>query len=158
MKKSIILLIFIIANSSLIYVGCKSTDQKEEDANTAISDAKATLQEVTNDRDAVAKKAQEDSEWAKMKAEATAAIEANEEKITALKEKSEKKGRTLDALYVIRVDSLKQRNKDLRNKINDYEITKSEWSKFKSDFNKELNDLNKSISDFTENNTKQANL
>lgn len=128
-----------------ILTGCQTSDQKEQTAQDALDEAKA-------DETAAAQKVASAEEWQTFKAESETKINDNEIRIAELKEKMKKSGKTMDALYAQRIDTLEQKNKDLRTRMANYEQNQSDWESFKREFNHDMDELGKAMKDLTVNN------
>ena len=128
-----------------ILTGCQTSDQKEQTAQDALDEAKA-------DETAAAQKVASAEEWQTFKAESETKINDNEIRIAELKEKMKKSGKTMDELYAQRIDTLEQKNKDLRTRMANYEQNQSDWESFKREFNHDMDELGKAMKDLTVNN------
>jgi hypothetical protein len=130
-----------------IFMGCNSPAQKEEAAETKLENAEQNLEAAQND--AAAQKVATAEEWKLFKRETDLKIKENEIRIEELKIKINKPGKVLDAIYVKRIESLEQKNKDLKTRMETYETRQSDWEVFKHEFNKDMDVLGQSLSDFT---------
>ena len=65
-----------------------------------------------------------------------------------------KPGNTLDALYAKRIETLEQKNRDLRTRMDAYEKSESDWEVFKREFNHYMDELGQALTDFTVDNKK----
>lgn len=155
MKKAIF--IFVAATmfiAGTIFTGCQSSDQKVEDAQAKVQDAKQELNAAKNDASAEAQKAANAEAWKTFRSEAEVKIRANELYIAELKEKMKKSGKKLDALYAKSIDELEQKNIDLKNRIEAYDKSQSDWESFKREFSHDMEELGKAMKDLTVNNEK----
>ena len=128
-----------------IFTGCQTSTEKEQIAQDALDEAKA-------DETAAAQKVASAEEWQTFKAESETKINDNEIRIAELKEKMKKSGKTMDELYAQRIDTLEQKNKDLRTRMANYEQNQSDWESFKREFNHDMDELGKAMKDLTVNN------
>ena len=124
-----------------ILTGCETLTHKKENADAKIEDAK---QNVTDAQQTV-----NEAEWTTFKSDAAERIKNNNARITELKEKMAKPGKTLDAMREKRIDALEQNNKDLEARISSYEQNQTDWETFKTQFNHDMDDLGKSLDDIT---------
>ncbi|MBK7408934.1 MAG: hypothetical protein IPJ40_13250 [Saprospirales bacterium] len=58
-------------------------------------------------------------------------------------------GTILDGLYAQRIETLEQKNRDLRTKMANYEQNQSDWESFKREFNHDMDELGQALKDFT---------
>ncbi len=149
MKRTIFTLaiatIFILVT---VFAGCSSPAQKKEAAEAKLQDAEQNLEAVQND--AEAQKVATAEEWKMFKSETDLKIKKNEIRIAELRLKMKKPGIIdLDAVYEKRIETLEQKNKDLKTRMDNYETRQSDWEAFQKEFNKDMNDLGQSLTDFT---------
>ncbi|NTW24905.1 MAG: hypothetical protein HGA37_09410 [Lentimicrobium sp.] len=155
MKKSI----FMIAVASMLIAGsvftaCKSSTQKEEDAQAELQDAQENLNEAQNNANAEVQNVATAEEWAAFKTEADLKIKNNEKRIAELTLKMNKPGEVLDPLYKARIQTLEKQNKDLQDRMNAYEKSQSDWETFKREFNHDMDELGQALKDLTVDNKK----
>ena len=155
MYKSInILVIFLTMTSSLLITSCQSTSEKVDDAKANVSDAKQDLKEAVKDANTEAIKIADEKEWLAFKEENEIKIKDNEIRVVDLKSKLKTIDRAKDALYSSQIELLEQKNKTMRERMNNYEKNQSDWESFKREFNHDLDELGKALKDFTINNKK----
>ena len=131
-----------------VFTGCNSPAQKKEAAEAKLQDAEQNLEAVQND--AEAQKVATAEEWKMFKSETDLKIKKNEIRIAELRLKMKKPGIIdLDAVYEKRIETLEQKNKDLKTRMDNYETRQSDWESFQKEFNKDMNDLGQSLTDFT---------
>jgi hypothetical protein len=119
--------------------------QSKKRGCTGTSSAQANLDKVKVNAAIVEQKAATEEEFKTFKLESELKIKNNEVSIAALKLKMNKSGSTLDEVYARRIDSIEIKNKNLKTRVNDYERSHSDWTKFKQDFNRDMDDLGRSI-------------
>lgn len=147
MKQFVYLFSVITIAAGSMLSSCDTTP-KDKTENEETKDAVV----IEEKKDEVTVRVATDEEWAAFKADAQAKIEANEKRIAEIKVKMKKPGKVLDKMYENRIETLEQRNRDLRAKINAYEVNKTGWDKFKEEFNHDMDELGKAIDDvFTDN-------
>lgn len=150
MKKVLIpLAITLVFMAGTTLTGCQSPDQKEAAARDKLQDAKQELKDAQIEANAEAQRVATAEEWAMFKKDAELTIRNNEIRIAELKVKINKPGTTLDPLYVKRIETLEQQNKDLNKKISDYEKSQSDWESFKREFKHDMDALGDALKDFT---------
>jgi hypothetical protein len=138
---------------SALLIGCNtSADKKEEQAKEEVTEAKDNLKEVQAENLDQAKKTANAEEWAAFKKESEYSIKLNEERITELRHKMKKSGKTLDEIYLERVQTLERKNVDLKNRIDTYNKNQSNWEEFKREYKHDMDELAKALKDFTINN------
>ena len=150
MKKTIIS--YAVASTliaGIIFTGCQSASQKEEAAKEAVQEAKEELKDVRDDANKEAQKLASAEEWIAFKTESDEKIRNNEIRIAELKVKLKKPGKILDGLYEKRIETLEQRNNDLKIKIENYEKNQSDWESFKREFNHDMDELGQAFKDIT---------
>jgi len=149
LRPIIIIISFIIA-----LVSCQTGDQKEQEAVSDVQDAKQNLKEVAKENDEEKIESATADDWKRFKDETDAKIQANEKKMSDLVAQMKLKGKKLDDLYAKKIDTLQMKNKELKSRIDSYEVNKSDWKKFQQEFNRDMEELGKSLKDFAVNNKK----
>lgn len=154
MKKTIFtsLLATVMAASSLS--SCTSAEQKVENAENKVIDAKENLNEVKKDSIIVAQKQATAVEWKIFKNTAEVTITNNKIRINQFKEKLKSAGTATAAAYSKSIDDLELQNQNLKSKIENYEKSNVDWEIFKTEFNHDVNALGQALKDFTIKNTK----
>lgn len=152
MRKSI----FTIAIATLAIgssvMSCKSNTEKEQVAQENLDSAKVEVAEAEEDL-VEARKAATAEEWQAFKDSTNAKIEENNAEIAKLKLKIKNTGKDIDKAYQKSIDTIEQKNKNLKIKVDSYKNdVNSDWKAFKSEFNHDMDELGKSLKDFTVNN------
>lgn len=154
MKKSIFTLAVLIFVAGTLMMSCKSSTKEEKDSQEKVQDAKANLRDAT-DSLVVAKKAATDEELNAFKEETDSVINDNKTRIAELKLKIKKTGESIDAKYQKNIDTLEQKNKDLKVKIDTYKNgADSDWQSFKKEFNHDMDGIGQAFKDLTVDNNK----
>lgn len=154
MKKTLFTLALTTLIAGTVLLGCKSSTKEEKESQENVQDAKDNLNDA-KDNLVVAKKAASDQEWNAFKKNTDSIINDNEIRITELKLKIKKGGKTIDAKYKENIDLLDQKNKDLKAKMEAYKNdASSDWQSFKLEFDHDMNELGQSLKDLTVKNTK----
>ena len=65
-----------------------------------------------------------------------------------------KSGKTLDAVYEQRIDTLEKKNRDLKARVDAYDKSQSDWESFKREFNHDMDELGQAFKDLTVDNKK----
>jgi hypothetical protein len=82
------------------------------------------------------------------KIETASKIAANELSIKNFNSKIENEKKELRASYLSKIEMLEKKNRDLKNKLDNYQDDGNDkWRTFKAEFGKEMDDLGKSIKD-----------
>ncbi len=147
MKKTILALAVAGLATTAMITGCNSDSKtKVKNSEDKVADARETLERAENEYQA-------DLEI--YKREINARIDANEQLIDQLKaQKKYEKGETKEA-YEARIDKLKQRNRDLKKKLNDYQARGNEdWQKFKEEFNHDMEEMGEAFKNIGKDNVK----
>lgn len=149
MKKTIFTTTIIMVVALTGISSCTSSEQKVENAEARVAEAKQNLtNEIKDSVTAVANAATAD-EWKMFKNDADATIKNNEIKIGNLKMKIKKLNTPRDIVYVNRINALEEQNQSLKNKINAYDNNHSDWQTFKNDFSHDMQGLGKAFKDLT---------
>lgn len=148
--------IFSIAIATLMvgifFTSCETEAQREEAAEEKVQEAQEELDEATQEAKFAAQKTASAEEWRAFKADIEEEITKNENRIAELKTQLKKSGKTFDKAYSNRIDTLEQKNKDLRARLVTYESNQSDWESFKREFNHDMDELGKALNDLTVNN------
>ena len=154
MKKSTALAVIAMITASTVFTNCKSPDQKVDDAQTKVQDAKKDLNTAQDDAAVTAQKAAANEEWQLFKTQSEAKIKENDLSIAQLKEKMKSSGKKLDDMFTKNIESLEKKNKDLSDKIANYDKGRSDWEAFKREFNHDMDEFGNAFKDLTVNNKK----
>jgi outer membrane murein-binding lipoprotein Lpp len=155
MKKTFITLAvvaIIIAGS--VFTGCKSSAEKELDAQTELQDAQDKLDQAQTDANAAELRAATEEEWVAFKSDAESKIRDNEIRIAELTVQMNKPGALFDAIYKKRILTLEQQNRDLRVRIDAYDRNSTDWETFKREFNHDMDEIGNALKDLTVDNKK----
>jgi hypothetical protein len=138
MKKTI----FMLATATALIAGtmttaCQSQVEKNDAAQKSMQEPQGAQKGVTAE------------EWQTFKSQSETKIQENETRIAELKAKLQKSGEAMDEQLDNKIDVLEQKNKDLKAKIENFELTKGDWESFKSEFNHDIDALGQSLKDFT---------
>ncbi|MCB2092314.1 MAG: hypothetical protein KDF58_12760 [Alphaproteobacteria bacterium] len=149
MKK--IIFILVVATTfiaGIAITGCQSSTQKEEEGTGMMNDN--DTQEGMNPMHEM----NNTEEWEVFKSESEAKIKDIEIRIAELKVQMDKKGTALDEIYAKRIDTLEQKIKDLKKKMENFDNGQSDWESFKREFNHDMDELGQAFKDLTVNNEK----
>mgnify|MGYP003489417053 FL=1 len=152
MKRSIFTLAIVTFAVGSIVMSCKPNTEKEQAAQESVDSAKVAVAEAEEDLDD-ARRAATAEEWQAFKDSTNAKIDENNAEIAKLKLKIKKTGKDIDEAYQRNIDTIEQRNKNLKTKMDSYKNdVNSDWKSFKREFNHDMDELGESLKDFTVNN------
>jgi hypothetical protein len=125
--------------TTILLISCASPSEKVENAKEDVVDA-------NNKLDTAIKNYQADINAYKI--ETASKIAANELAIKNFNSKIENEKKELRASYLSKIEVLEKKNRDLKNKLDNYQDDGNDkWRTFKAEFGKEMDDLGKSIKD-----------
>jgi hypothetical protein len=92
----------------------------------------------------------------KFRMEADKQIKENEQKIAELKAKKKEGTKEVAEKYNKKVAELEEKNKEMRNRINNYNADKKgqKWDAFKHEFNRDMKELGQALRDLGKDNVK----
>ncbi|GAA4455861.1 hypothetical protein [Rurimicrobium arvi] len=127
-------------------VACSNPQQKEENANEAVADARQDLAEAKQDAVDAHQEAVSDAEWQAFKQETNAKIDANDALISQLRKQKRKADNEMtEDAFKAHIDDLQAQNKQLRQRLDDYEKNKGDWNSFRTDYNRSLDELQNNL-------------
>lgn len=133
----------------VVFTSCQSTAEKTEAAKEKVKDAKEELKDAREDENAKEHKSASADEWKTFRNESQEKIWANEKHIAELKVKMNRPGKLLDAAYSKKIDSLEEKNRELKRRMDAYEKSQSDWETFKREFNHDMDELGNALKDLT---------
>jgi len=134
---------------------CQSSAEKSDAADAKVIDAKQDLKDAQQDAVVAAQKAATAEELAAFKSDSELRIIAVDKEIALLKQKMRVAGKKVDASYEESIKALEQKNKDLKNRMDNYSNNaQSDWESFKREFNHDMDELGNAMKDLTVNNKK----
>lgn len=135
---------------TLLSIGsCSTPAEKAEKADTKVEEAKTDLTDAKKDAAVADKAAMEAEAWKSFKEETERKIARNQLRIDELKSSIKKSGTKAATLYNKSVDSLEARNKNLKMKLDNYSVGKTNWETFKEEMNNDMNGLGEALKNFT---------
>ncbi|MES2478540.1 MAG: hypothetical protein V4561_05610 [Bacteroidota bacterium] len=148
MKKTILGLSTATFLCFALLTSCSSPSQKEENAKEEVQEKKEELVDAQQEATQAAVVAANAEEWQVFKNATQAKIDENQAVIAELRKRKRKASdeMTEDA-YKIKIDEYQMANKQLRQRMDDYERNQSDWATFKGQFNRDLDQLSQSIKD-----------
>jgi len=146
MKAINLIIATLLVASCAMFIGCKSSASKVEDAKEDVVKAKETLE--------VAKEEYlEDVKQSRIAA--AESIDANNRSLAELKEKISKEKKQIKEKYEKQIAELEQKNNEIKRKLDNYQVEgRDEWQVFKKEFNHDLDELGRALSDLTTKNVK----
>lgn len=152
--KNLSLILIVLSLTAGLFSSCLSDKQKKEAADAKVISAQDNLNKVQKNADSLAQKVATAEELTTFKLQSDLKTKHNDVLIAELKLKMNKSGVVSDKVYAQRIDSLELKNKDLKFRMSNYEITHSNWAKFKSDFNRDLDDIGLRLKEYANENFK----
>ena len=140
MKTNIFAIAVMGFMAGTLITGCDKTPEQKLEANKeSIGQAK---------QDSTTVRAERAKEWQAFKAESEQQIADNDKRIDAYKEKMEKAGPKAKAQYKKDVAALKQKNHELKEKLEDYKDgDQTKWQEFKTNFRADMDAVGKTMKD-----------
>jgi hypothetical protein len=145
MKNTTYVLAIAMLAAGSMWSGCDSVAKRKDAAKEDLVEAQKNVREAKLN----VQKAVDAEEWEAFKRDSEVKIRDNETRIDSLKVKLVKPGQLLDPIYENRIETLRQKNVDLRAEIGRYEANMSDWEKFKREFNHDMDELGLAIKNFT---------
>lgn len=154
MKKAFFTLVITIFISGTLLKSCKPATKDEDAAKENLNNAKENVVVAREDL-ANAKRAATKQEWIEFKEQTDSAISENEARIDELKVKIKNAGKSIDASYEKKVDTLEQQNANLKVKLATYKNdVNTDWQSFKEEFKYDMNELGQALKGLTVKNKK----
>jgi protein subunit release factor B len=145
MKKSMYFAAIAAIVAGSLVTSCESNTSRVENAEEKVIEAKEDLKEAQKELS---------KEYPAFRIEAEAKIDANDKRIAELSAIVNKPGDKLfDDMRRKRIEELKQKNADLRNRLYNYEKEQSDWEVFKREFNRDLDGIVEAFKDLGKNNS-----
>ena len=144
-KKNIIAVAVMGCMAGILSAGCgKTSEQKIDIVKENARDAQRSWHEVQHEYS---------SDWQTFERESDQAIDANEKRIEAFKEKMDKAGFKVRAKYSKDIAALEQKNHDMRKKLKKYQDEGPiKWEEFKTNFNHDMDAIGKTMKDLFKDN------
>jgi len=120
---------------------CQTKEQKLENAQENVADANQDLRQAQNE----------------FREESENNLRENDMTIETYRANAKNEKEEMRAQYERRADSLEQRNKELRAKLDAYKDDSNDntkWESFKREFNHDMDELKNSLKDVSKNNVK----
>ena len=148
MKKTILGLSTATFLCVALLTGCSSPSQKEENAKEEVQEKKEDLVDAQQEATQASIVAANAEEWQEFKNATQARIDENQAVIAELRKRKRKANDEMtEEAYKIKIDEYQMANKQLRQRMDDYERNQSDWATFKEQYNRDLNQLSQSIKD-----------
>ena len=151
-------ILFMLAIAMLItsgsFIGCQSPTEKKEAAEKDLQEAKQDVREAQQEVVDSLHRAATVAEYEAFKADAQVRIKRNNDRIAELRVKRSKPGKAMDEYYETRIVALEKRNRELKEEIDSYDRSRSDWGEFKREFNHDMNEIGEAIEDLFEDNKK----
>lgn len=135
-----------------MFTSCQSSSEKVEEASEDVQDAKEDLQDAKSDAAVENARVANEEEWRMFRSENDVVIRSNETRIAELKANMKKSEKAADKAYAERINALEQRNKELNDRMSNYESNQSDWESFKREFKHDMDAIGQGFNDLTVNN------
>ncbi|MBP6184291.1 MAG: hypothetical protein KA479_05075 [Saprospiraceae bacterium] len=135
-----------------MFTSCQSSSEKVEEASEDVQDAKEDLQDAKSDAAVEKARVANEEEWRMFRSENDVVIRSNETRIAELKANMKKSEKAADKAYAERINALEQRNKELNDRMSNYESNQSDWESFKREFKHDMDAIGQGFNDLTVNN------
>lgn len=148
MKTNILKVAIIAGITSFGLMACNETPKdkelKVEEAQENLEEAQQTYEQTTSDSI---------NEHAAFVKETEMNLQANDEKIAALKMKMTSEKKDMKIKYEKKIKEIEDRNNKIKNNLKEHDQdNQSNWSQFKDNVNKEMDEIGKSISEMAQKN------
>ncbi len=149
-----LIMLMIVSVSTSVFTSCQSAAKKEENAEKKVEKAEENLKEAQKEVVVEQQKEANAEEWKAFREATEQKIKDNDTRITELKAEMKASEKANDAAYKARIDMVEEKNKAMRNRMDNQEKMKSDWESFKREYNHDMDELGQSLKDFTVNNKK----
>lgn len=137
----------ILLLAGIIFTGCDSPVQDDNDTYEKIYFAKQSSETLQKESDTLIYSGVSVANWEKFRVSAEKRIRKNDYLIDELKTRIRKSGKQSDLIFERRTYILEQKNKNLRDRIIAYPEIQSEWDSFKTEISGELDNLSHELKD-----------
>lgn len=149
MKKIIFTLAITTFLAGSVLVACQDSSKKEKDTKDNVEEAIDNLDDAKKELSDVRAEATE-KEWNSFKESTDSIIKQNEIRITEMKTKMKRTGKSIDEIYAKQLEELEQKNKNIKLKVQEYKNdTKSDWQSFKEEYNRDMVELGTTMKNMT---------
>lgn len=146
MKKSILIFTSVTLLSGMVFLGCKSTSEKVDNAEQAVIDANSELEQANQEYLA---------DIENYRTETSSKIEANNQSIADFNLRIEKEKKEVKDDYKKKIAELESKNSDMKKKMDEYKADgKEKWEAFKTEFSHDMDELGAAFKDLTVENVK----
>lgn len=122
---------------ALLLAACQTPETKVDAAKDNVADANQDLKEVTREM-----RAQWQEDWLAFKRANDEVVADNERSIMQFRSDVRAVDQRYRGKYTTLVDDIERRNNELRDRVNNYEITgEVKWEEFKKDIKRDMDDL-----------------
>lgn len=139
--------------TTILFIGMLGTIGCQEDSTKKLENAKAAAAEAQEKLDEANEEYLADRKSFRQEIEIL--IAANEQSIEELKAKIASSKKEAKADYKMAVEELEQKNAEMENKLDAYQLTgKEQWDAFKVEFKRDMSELETAIKNLTVDNAK----
>ena len=147
--KTTIFSIGITALSAVLFTACQPSTEKQDQTQAEVENVKQELQDVKNDTKQNAINLADAAEWKAYRSNSQTTIDNYETRIAQLNEEIKRTDRKENADYIVKIQALEQRNRDLKTKMDYYETNQSDWITFKTEYDNNIDELGRALKDLT---------
>jgi hypothetical protein len=149
MKKIIFTLAITTFLTGTILVGCQDSSKKEEVAKDNVEEARDNLDDAKEELSDIRAAATE-KEWNAFKESTDSTIKQNEIRISEMKTKMKKTGKSIDEMYAKQIEELELKNRNIKLKVQEYKNdTNSDWESFKEEYKRDMDELGTAMKNIT---------
>lgn len=148
MKKTILSITAATFLCTALLTSCSSPSDKAENAQENVQDQKEDLVDAQQEATQASIEAASAEDWQAFKSSTQQRIDENQAIIAELrKRKRQANDEMTEDAYKAKIDEYQMANKQLRQRMDDYERNQTDWGTFKSEFNRDMDQLSQSIKD-----------
>jgi|JI9StandDraft_2_1071091.scaffolds.fasta_scaffold222298_2 outer membrane murein-binding lipoprotein Lpp len=148
MQKSIFSFALPVFMAATLLMGCQSAAKKEQLATDKVMIAQENLESIENQTEKDSIQLAHSDEWKAFKMASLEKIQSNDKLIANLRIKMKTSDQKMDAVYKTEINTLEQKNNELKARMTTYETNRTDWILFKTEFNKDMDGLGSAINDF----------
>jgi chromosome segregation ATPase len=148
MKSTIYSMVFT-ALSAVLFTACQPSTDQQDQTQAEVETVKQELQDVKDDTKQNAVSLANAEELKAYRSNSQTTIDNYETRIAQLNEEIKRSDRKENADYILKIQALEQRNKELKTKMDYYETNQSDWVSFKTEYDNNIDELGQALKDLT---------
>jgi hypothetical protein len=139
---------------TIVLISCRPATREEIVLEDKVQQAKENV-DMAQDTLDEARKVAKQEDWQNFRNEADPIIKVNDARIAELKVKMKNTGERIDSQYKKSIDTLEQKNQNLKVKIKTYKSdANDDWQSFKTELNHDMTEIGQALKNVTINNKK----